>query len=634
VSSKRFRFLLFSVLVVVFLSRPAPGAEVRTRAQIPAGEKWDLSTIYPSEELWAKAKQELVNRIGGADAYKGRLGGSAKTLKDCLDFISDWTKELNRVQTYASLLANLDLGDAHAVEMRESVVPIDAAFQAKTAWVNPEILQVPAKKIESFYKQEKGLEIYRPVIDNILRMKPHTLAPAEEKILADAGLATGTPYSVFGIFSNADEPRASVTLSTGETVRLDPAGYTHYRTLPDRWDREAVFQAFFGNLREFRGTYGSLLNGEANKDLFLARARGYEDCLSSALDPSDIPTSVYQNLIRNTNKNLPTLWRYLKLRKRIMGLDQLRYSDIYPSIVKGVNKSYSVEEARDLILKSMAPLGEDYVKGLAEGLEKRWVDWLPTPGKRSGAFTNGDVYDVHPYVMLNFTGTYESLTTLAHEMGHAMHSYYSNLKQPYPTSQYTIFVAEVASTCNEYLLNDYLLKHTDDDAMKLFLWGNYIETLRGTLFRQAQFAEFELKFHRMVESGQALTGDNLTDAYAQILNKYYGVDQGIISINPVCYVEWAYIPHFFYNYYVYTYATSITASAAISQMILEKKPGAVENYRRFLTLGDSLPPIEELKIAGVDMTTDAPFDLTMKAMNRAMDEMESILDRMEKAKRQ
>jgi oligoendopeptidase F len=328
------------------------------------------------------------------------------------------------------------------------------------------------------------------------------------------------------------------------------------------------------------------------------------------------------------NENLPTLWRYLKLRKRIMDLDELRYSDLYASIVKDVDIKYSVDEAKDLVLKGVAPLGEDYVEILAHGLDNRWVDWHPTTGKRSGAYSNGSIYDLHPFILLNYTGTCEEVSTLAHEAGHAMHSYFSNKYQPYPTSRYTIFVAEVASTCNEHLLMDYMYKNTDDDAVKLFLLGSYIDGIRQTLFRQTQFAEFELKIHEMVEKGEALTGDKLNDVYAEIINKYYGVEEGITSIDPVCYVEWAYIPHFYYNFYVYSYSTSITASTAISQMILEGKPGAVENYRKFLTLGDSMPPVEELKVAGVDMTTDQPFDVTMRALDKAMDEMEKILDRM------
>ena len=623
--------LLAAAVASLFLA----GAPVQAmdRSKIPDQDKWDLSDVYPTDAAWESAKKDLEKRLPEVDRYKGKLGSSPKELLGCMNLLFDLKKEFSRLATYASQKSDLDVRDAHAMEMRQSLDPLGAEFGARTAWVDPEILEIPSAKIEAFLKEEPGLAIYKPVIEDIVRLKPHTLSPAEEKIMADASLVSGTPDSIFSVFSDADNPRATVTLSDGETVKLDASAYTKYRAVPNRWDRESVFQAFFGNLDQFKGTYGALLNGEVDKDLFFAKARNYKDCLSSALDGPNIPTVVYTNLLRNVHKNLPTLWRYLKLRQRIMGLDQLRYSDLYAPIIKEVDEKYTADQAKDLVLKAVAPLGQDYVDVLKNGYAHRWVDFYPSPGKHSGAYSNGAAYDVHPFMLLNFNGSYEDVSTLAHESGHTMHSYYSNKTQPFATSDYTIFVAEVASTCNENLLMDYMLKHTDSDAMKLFLLGSYVDNIRQTLFRQAQFAEFELKIHQMVESGQPLTGENLNKAYAGIINEYYGVPQGITEINPVCYSEWAFIPHFYYNFYVYSYATSITASTAISQMIMEGKPDAVKDYRKFLTLGSSLPPVEELKVAGVDMTTDVPFDITMKAMNRAMDQMEAILNKMDAQKK-
>ncbi|MEJ2367368.1 MAG: oligoendopeptidase F [Acidobacteriota bacterium] len=624
------------MVLIAFLAVPAASVMVRSRDRdkVPAKDQWDLSDLYKTDQAWSQAKDSLVKSLPELDQYKGELGSSAKTLKACLDLEYHLFQQYLRLSAYASQKSDMDMRNAKALEMRQSLGPIGAKLQAAGAWINPEILRIPQETIQAFYRQAPDLEkVYGPVIKDIQRMKPHTLSPEGERIVADAGRMSGSPESVYSVFSDADIPRSKVTLSDGKTVTLDAAAYTKYRAVTNRKDRQAVFQAFFGNLNKFRGTFGSLLNAEVNKDEFYAEARGYKSdvspALAAALDENNIPVEVYTNLLKNVHQYLPVLHRYLKLRARIMGVKQLRYSDLYAPIFKDVDVKYTVPEAKKLVLKALAPLGKDYVDTLAKGYDSRWVDFYPTPGKHSGAYENA-AYGVHPYMLLNFNGSYEDVSTLAHESGHAMHSHYSDTAQPFPTSMYKIFVAEVASTLNENLLMHYMLNHTHDDGMKLFLLGTYVDNLRTTLFRQAQFAEFELRIHQMVENGQALTGDNLNKVYAGILNKYYGVDQGICSVNPVCDAEWAYIPHFYYDFYVYSYATSITASTALARMIEEGRPGAVKHYRKFLTLGDSLPPVDELKAAGVDMTTDQPFKITMKAMNEAMDQMEAILNRMDK----
>lgn len=623
---KFFRPVLFALAIVCLCGT----LSAVDRTKVADHEKWNLTDLFASDEAWAEAKTKLEARFPEVDPYKGTLGKSAKNLLDCMSLLTELQKDFYRLGSYASMNSDLDMRNAAAMGMKQSLGPMGSAFGARVAWVDPEILEIPEKTLADFFKTEPGLEVYKPVIDDIIRTKAHTLSEKEEKLMADAGLMRGTGGAAYGIFANADLIRATVTLTDGEKVYLDAPAYTVYRAAPNRWDRERVFAAFFGNLNDYRGTYGALLNGHVKTHFFTKKARNYSSCLAASLDGPNIPTAVYHNLIKNVHKNLPTLWRYLKLRQRIMGLGQLRYSDLYASIIKEVDLKYTTEEAQHAVLKAVAPLGDDYVEILANGFKSRWVDWYPSPGKRSGAYSNGSDYDGHPFVLMNFTGTHEEVSTLAHEMGHAMHSYSSNHTQPFPTSHYTTFVAEVASTCNEHLLMDYMLKKTDDDQVKLFLLGNYIDNIRQTLFRQTQFAEFELRIHEMVEKGVALTGDVLNDTYKEIIDAYYGAAEGVTEINPECYVEWAYIPHFYYNFYVYSYSTSITASTAISQMILDGKPGAVDNYRRFLSLGDSMPPVDELKVAGVDMTTDQPFTVTMKAMNKAMDEIEAILDRMEK----
>jgi len=410
-------------------------------------------------------------------------------------------------------------------------------------------------------------------------------------------------------------------------VLVDQAGYSRYRALPVREDREKVFQAFFTTLGQFRRTFGTQLYANVKRDMFYARARRYENCLSTALDDNAIPVEVYHALIRNINTNLPTFHRYLKLRQRMLGVPQLEYHDLYAPVVKGVELNYAYDEARQLILTALAPLGSDYQKVVEEAFRSRWIDLYPTTGKRSGAYSNGSAYDVHPYILMNYSGQYNDVSTLAHELGHALHSHFSNSSQPYPLADYPIFVAEVASTLNEALLIDHILKTIKDDDIRLSLLMSHLDGIKGTLFRQTQFAEFELAIHEAAERGETLTGDKLTELYRAIFRKYYGADQGICDVDDLYALEWAFIPHFYYNFYVYQYSTAFTASTALSRKILNHEKGAVESYLEFISAGGSDYPIELLKKAGVDMTTTEPFTQAMAAMNRTMDEIEKILDK-------
>ena len=408
-------------------------------------------------------------------------------------------------------------------------------------------------------------------------------------------------------------------------ARLTKAGYSRYRAVPNRSDRLAVFNAFWGAFNKFKGTFGTDLYAEVKKDMFYARARNYESSLQSALDKNNIPTEVYTNLIKNVTDNLDSFYRYLELKKRMLGVETLEYSDIYAPVVKGIDLHYTYDEAKKLVLDALAPLGPDYCRVVEDAFKERWIDVYPSPGKRSGAYSNGEAYDVHPYILLNYNGQYEDVSTLAHELGHTMQSYYSNKTQPYPTADYPIFVAEVASTFNETLLIDKMLEQIKDDDTRLSLLMNYLDGIKGTVFRQTQFAEFELRMHEMAESGEPLTGDVLTKLYGDILKKYYGNDKGICHIDDLYTVEWAYIPHFYYDFYVYQYATSFTASTALAEKVLAKEKDAVKDYIDFLSAGGSEYPIELLKKAGVDMTTAEPFKKTMAAMNRTMDNIEAIL---------
>jgi len=622
--------ITLSFLGLSLAATSAGVSQERDRSKIPDRYRWDLTHIYPTDDTWRKAKEQLVAEIPKIENFKGTLGKSAQQLVACLDLASTLTKELNRLSTYATMGSDQDTRESKYLAMQQEMSQIFATFGAKAAFIEPEILKIHKATVESFLKQEKKLSIYEHYLDDILRRQAHTGTEGEEKIIADAGLMSDAAQSIYDIFTDADFPSPEVILSSGQSVRLTKAAFALQRTLPNREDRKKVFAAFFGKLNEFQRTFGTELNAEVRKNMFYTRARKYDSSIEAALDASNIPVQVYHNLVRSVNDNLSTFHRYLNLRKRILGLTELHYYDLYAPLLSTVDLTYPVEEAQKHILASLAPLGEDYLALINKAFNERWIDLFPTDGKRSGAYSNGSAYDVHPYMLLNYNNKYDDMSTLAHELGHTMQSYYSNKNQPYPTSQYPIFVAEAASTFNEALLIDHMLKSITDDRVRLSLLGNYLEGIKGTIFRQTQFAEFELRMHEKAERGESLTGDALNELYMEITKKYYGHDKGVCIVDDEIKAEWAYIPHFYYNFYVYQYATSYTASAALSEQVLAGDKAATKRFLEFLSSGSSDYAISLLKKAGVDMTTSGPFDLTMKKMNRVMDEMEKILERMKK----
>jgi oligoendopeptidase F len=597
----------------------------RERTAIPDNDKWDLTPLYPSDEAWKQEKIRLIGQIPSINAFKGTLGRSSGQLRTCLDTATGLTKELVRLNSYASMKSDQDTRESGYLAMVQEVSQIYSDFSAAASYIEPEILRLEHSTIDEFLQKDEALRVYRHYLHDLVRRKFHTGTEGEEKIIADAGLMADGPQNIYGIFSNADFPDPDVTLSDGTTVKLDKSAFSLHRTTSNREDRRKIFAAFFGRIRDFRRTFGTQLNAEIKKNMFYARARKYESCLASALDGNNIPKEVYNSLVDNVNKNLPTFHRYLGLRKRMLGIDELHYYDLYAPLVHGIDLRYSVEEAQQNILASLKPLGDEYRTVSTRSFRERWIDMFPNVGKRSGAYSNGSAYDVHPYMLMNYNGKYDDMSTLTHELGHTMHSYFSNRHQPYATASYSIFVAEVASTLNEALLNDHMLKIIKDDEVRLSLLGNYLEGIKGTVFRQTQFAEFELKVHEMAERGEALTGDTLDELYDSLTKKYYGHDRKICIVDDEIRSEWAYIPHFYYNFYVYQYATSFTASSAISEKILSGEADAVQSYLKLLSSGGSDYPINLLKNAGVDMTTPEPLELTMKKMNRVMDEMEQIL---------
>jgi oligoendopeptidase F len=602
-------------------------SQERDRSKIPDSYKWNLADLYAGEAAWKGEKDEFVKSMGTIDQYRGKLASSPQALLGCFTTLSNLSRTYSKLYVYASLASDLDTRDASHLTMVQDMGQVGAEFGAKTAFIQPEVLKIDRATIDRYLKSEPGLGVYRHDLDDILRRKEHTGTESEEKIIADAGLMADAPDNIYGIFSNADFPFPSVTLSDGKAVKLDKAAFSLYRAVPNREDRKKVFAAYFNALNGYRRTFGTQLYAEVKKDMFYAKARNYKSALQSALDGSNIPVEVYQNLVKGVNDNLGTFHRYLALRKRMMGLSELHYYDLYAPLVKDLDLAYTYEEAQKNILASLKPLGEAYIGVARKGFAERWVDVFPTEGKRSGAYSQGSAYGVHPYMLLNYNGKYDDMSTLTHELGHTMHSFLSNTTQPYPTSQYSIFVAEVASTFNEALLMDYMLKAIKDDDTKLALLGNYLDNIKGTIFRQTQFAEFELRIHEIAEKGGSLTGDTFNEVYADITKRYYGHDKGVCIVDDEVKAEWAHIPHFYYNFYVFQYATSFTASSALSEEVMAGDVHATQKYLELLKSGGADYPIALLKKAGVDMTTAQPLALTMQKMNRVMDEMEKILNK-------
>ncbi|HLA86138.1 MAG TPA: oligoendopeptidase F [Thermoguttaceae bacterium] len=626
----RSTLLLTLLLISIALLPIEVRAQARERSEVPVAQTWNLDDVYPSDEAWTEAKDRIAPRFDKIVTFKGKLAESPDQLLACLTLDSDMSKELVRLFCYASMKSDQDSRVPKYQGMKQSMRQLLTDYSAKSSFIGPEVAAMDQATIDEYIEKEPGLKIYRMYLSDIQRTKAHRLSVPEEKILAESGLMASTPGTINGIFSNAELPYPEITLSDGVKAKLDVAGYCRFRTLANRSDRKAVFAAFFGELNKFQETFGAQLAGEVNKDMFYAKARKYDSSLQYSLDDNNIPVEVYHTLIENVHKNLPTLHRYLRLKQRMLGVEQLEYSDVYAPTVAKVDLKFPYEKAQEVVLEAVKPLGTEYVDTIRRAYRERWIDVYPSPGKTSGAYSNDSCYDVHPYVMLNYNGQYEDVSTLAHELGHTMHGYYANKTQPYPTADYPIFLAEVASTLNEALLTHRMLETTKDDDARLSLLMSYLDGIRQTVFRQTQFAEFELAIHEKAEGGEPLTGEAISKIYGDIARKYYGHDQGVCTFDSQYDIEWAFVHHFFYDYYVYQYSTSFTASTAMSQRILAGEPGAVEQTIAFLSSGGSKYPIETLKDAGVDMLGSEPFERTMKVMNQVMDDMEKILDKKEK----
>jgi len=625
----RLAAVAFAAAACLLLSPMSP-ARATERSEVDDKYKWDTTDLYATPADWEKARADLAERTLTIAKYKGRLGESPKVLLEALDTWMGLLNEMSRLGSYANMTFDEDTRVAKSQERQQAAGKIGTDFGAAASYIRPELIALGSVKINAMLAAEPKLNQYKVLLDNILRYEAHTLSSGEEKIAAMAGDMAGAGNDAYSILTDADLPYPTITLSTGESVRLDASAYSRWRQAPNREDRVKVFQAFWKAHDDFKRTLGTTLYAGVKAHIFNKDVHKYGSCLEAALFGDNIPVKVYHQLIADVNENLPTLHRYLKLRQRMMGLKELGYEDLYAPIVSEVDMKFTPEQAQEVTLEATKVLGEEYTKALTTAFTDRWMDWMPTTGKSSGAYSTG-VYGVHPYQLQNFNGQYDDVSTLAHEAGHSIHTYLSMKNQPFVTSDYATFVAEVASTANENLLLHTMLGRTKDDNTKLFLLGNYLENMRTTLFRQTMFAEFELAIHEQAERGEPLTGENLAATYLQLVRKYYGHDKGICKVDDLYGMEWGFVNHFYYNFYVFQYATSMIASTSLAHGILEEqqlgegKTTRRDAYLKMLSSGSSEYPVDLLREAGVDMTTSAPFKAAVKEMNGVMDEMEKIL---------
>ena len=595
--------------------------ELLKRSQVKVEDTWKVEDMYATVDDW-KADLEVVKKLADELAtYQGRMGESAENLYQAMHLDDEIGRIGGMAFSYASRCSDVDTTNTDNQALVMQVRTLFVSIGEKSAFMTPEILAIPEEKLEQFYKEKPELEVFRNAFNNILRRKAHMLSAEMEQLMASAGDVTGTADNVFSMFNNADLVFPEITDENGEKVRLTHGRYVPFLESSDRRVREEAFKAMYSTYKSYRNTLAATYAGKLKAHWFSAKARKYNSCLEAAVDGTNVPASVYTNLIEAIHQNLDKMHRYVSIRKKLLGVDELHMYDLYTPLVKEADVKIPFEQAKQTVYEALAPLGEEYRAVIKEGFENRWIDVYENEGKRSGAYSSG-VYGVHPYVLLNHNDTLDNMFTLAHEMGHAMHSYLSNKTQPHVDSHYVTFVAEVTSTCNEVLLMEHLLKNTTDKVQRAYLINHFLESFRGTVYRQTMFAEYELLTHQMCERGESLTPDALSKVYYELNKKYFGDD---MVVDEDIAMEWARIPHFYYNFYVYQYATGFSAAVALANRILKEGQPAVDDYLKFLSGGCSKSPIDLLKIAGVDMTTPAPVNSGLEMFGRLLDEMEELM---------
>lgn len=593
---------------------------IRARDQIPQEDTWALEDLYPSDESWEQALSALTARQAEAAAFAGKLGESGETLCAFLHLVEDVDGQSELLANYAMRKADQDTRNATYQAMVGKLMGVLTAVGAAFSFATPEIMAIPEEALEGFYKAAPGLERYRRYLNNERRRREHTLSAAEERLLAAAGEMANAPDTVFGAFLNADMRYPDAVDSEGKPHALSQSTFVPLEESGDRALRKSAYENLYNTLGGMRNTAAGLLDAQNKQQKFFATARKYGSAREAAMDRTNVPVSVYDNLIEAVHRNMDKMHRYVRLRKKLLGVDELHFYDVYTPLLKDEPAKIPFAQAKQTVYDALYPLGDGYRAILKEGFENRWIDVYENQGKRGGAYSAGT--KVHPFVLLNYSGSLDSQFTLAHEMGHALHSYLSNKHQNQIDSDYVIFVAEVASTCNEALLMEYLLKKTTDKKERVFLINHFLDQFKGTIYRQTMFAEFEKFMGAAVDAGQTLTADMLCAEYARLCRLYYGED---MVVDDQIAMEWARIPHFYYNYYVFQYATGYSAAIALSRRILREGESAVKDYLGFLSGGCSKSPIDLLKGAGVDMTSPAPVNDALQLFGELLDEMESLM---------
>ncbi len=591
------------------------------RSEVPEEFTWKLSDIFPSDEAWEEENEALKLMPEKLTAYQGKLGESAENLLGFFKLQDELEVRISKLFGYANCKGDQDTGNSFYQAMKGKAMSTYVAISSASAFATPEIMNIEEDKLNLFYTAQPGLEEYRRSLYQIRRRAQHVLSPAEEKLLAAAGEMADSPDKIYGVFSNADLKFPNVKDSSGEEHRLTDVSFVPLLENADRVLRENTFNTYYETLGQFKNTAAALLDAQFKKLNFFAGARNYPGTLAASLDATEVPTEVYLNLIQAVHGNLDKMYKYVSLRKRLLGVSELHMYDVYTPIVADAAEKISYEEAKETVLEALAVLGEDYTDLLKQGFNERWIDVYPNEGKRGGAYSSGSSRP-HPYVLLNQKDTLDSMFTMAHEMGHALHSYHSCKYQPVSTSDYVIFVAEVASTCNEVLLMRHLLSKTTDKKQRAYLINHFLDQFKATVYRQTMFAEFELMMGQMAERGETLTAEVLCRKYHELNELYYGPD--MISDDGIA-MEWARIPHFYYDYYVFQYATGFSAAVAIANRILSEGESAVKDYKRFLSGGSSADPISLLKLAGVDMSTPEPVNSALSLFGELIDELETLI---------
>lgn len=591
------------------------------RSEVPEEMTWNLKDMFESDQAWMAEYEAMKEFPAKIAAFQGTLARSAQDLLAWFRLQDEIELRLGVLMGYASCKGDEDTGNSFYQDVRGKAMNVYVSIASAAAFATPEIMAIADETLDQFYAQQPELETYRRSLYQIRRRKDHILSPAEERLLASAGEMANASENIAGVFRNADQIFPDVTDSQGNVHPLTDATFVPLLTSPDRELRRRAFETYYKQLGQYKNTIAATLDGQFKQLCFFSNARHYDSTIQASLDATEVPVSVYMNLIEAVHNNLDKMYRYVALRKKLLGVDELHMYDVYTPIVADADQAITYEQAKETVLEALQVLGDDYVDLLKEGFSNRWIDVYENVGKRSGAYSSGNSRP-HPYVLLNHKDNLDCQFTLAHEMGHALHSYHSCKYQPVSTSDYVIFVAEVASTCNEVLLMRHLLKKTTDKKQRAYLINHFMDQFKGTVYRQTMFAEFELAMGKMAESGQALTADALCQKYHALNKLYFGPD--MVSDDQIA-LEWARIPHFFYNYYVFQYATGFSAAVAIANRILKEGAPAVADYKKFLSGGCSTDPISLLKIAGVDMSSPEPVNSALALFGELVDEMEQLV---------